>query len=245
MSLPGNPTAEVVLKRFDEQYSKYKFMETNLEQKKKRCVCVRACVYACVRLCMCACMRVRLHVCCVCRLRSQIPDIQKTLDTVMYFKSKKVSCVSATEVAKVMLPPSLPPSLPHSLPPSFLMQGAGDTVDTHFLLSDGVYATAEILPTDTVLLWLGVSSRQHSVSLTSLLSHLSSSITAPPPPLLPRPLSSCPAPLLLPRPLSSCPASSPRALPPGQRHARVPDRGGRGIAATQPQGGSDVSGSGA
>lgn len=36
MSLPGNRTAEAVLKRFDEQRNKYKFMETNLEQKKRR-----------------------------------------------------------------------------------------------------------------------------------------------------------------------------------------------------------------
>lgn len=36
MQDPGNPSAEVVLRRFDEQYNKYKFMEVNLTQKQKR-----------------------------------------------------------------------------------------------------------------------------------------------------------------------------------------------------------------
>ena len=36
MQLPGNTSAEVVLRRFDEQHNKYKFMEANLRQKKQR-----------------------------------------------------------------------------------------------------------------------------------------------------------------------------------------------------------------
>ena len=36
MKLPGNGTTEVVLKRFDEQYKKYKFLEANLLAKRKR-----------------------------------------------------------------------------------------------------------------------------------------------------------------------------------------------------------------
>ena len=36
MADPANPSAEVVLRRFDEQYNKYKFMEANLVQKRKR-----------------------------------------------------------------------------------------------------------------------------------------------------------------------------------------------------------------
>ncbi len=36
MQEEGNTSAEVVLRRFDEQHSKYKFMESNLTQKKKR-----------------------------------------------------------------------------------------------------------------------------------------------------------------------------------------------------------------
>ncbi|XP_066437801.1 prefoldin subunit 3 [Eleutherodactylus coqui] len=36
MKKAGNETADVVLKRLDEQYQKYKFMELNLNQKKRR-----------------------------------------------------------------------------------------------------------------------------------------------------------------------------------------------------------------
>ncbi|XP_068105714.1 prefoldin subunit 3 [Hyperolius riggenbachi] len=36
MQKPGNETADAVLKRLDEQYQKYKFMELNLSQKKRR-----------------------------------------------------------------------------------------------------------------------------------------------------------------------------------------------------------------
>ncbi len=38
MKEPGNTSAEVVMKKFDELYKKYKFMESNLTQKKKRWV---------------------------------------------------------------------------------------------------------------------------------------------------------------------------------------------------------------
>ncbi|XP_020745204.1 prefoldin subunit 3 isoform X1 [Odocoileus virginianus] len=36
MKQPGNETADIVLKKLDEQYQKYKFMELNLVQKKRR-----------------------------------------------------------------------------------------------------------------------------------------------------------------------------------------------------------------
>ncbi|XP_052598797.1 prefoldin subunit 3 isoform X1 [Peromyscus californicus insignis] len=36
MKQPGNETADAVLKKLDEQYQKYKFMELNLAQKKRR-----------------------------------------------------------------------------------------------------------------------------------------------------------------------------------------------------------------
>ena len=38
MQEPENSSAEVVLKRFDEQHTKYKFLEANLLEKKKRYV---------------------------------------------------------------------------------------------------------------------------------------------------------------------------------------------------------------
>ena len=36
MKQPGNETADIVLKKLDEQYQKYKFIELNLAQKKRR-----------------------------------------------------------------------------------------------------------------------------------------------------------------------------------------------------------------
>jgi len=38
MQQAENESAEVVLRRLDEQHQKYKFMEQNLNLKKKRCV---------------------------------------------------------------------------------------------------------------------------------------------------------------------------------------------------------------
>ncbi|KAB0345960.1 hypothetical protein FD755_024386, partial [Muntiacus reevesi] len=38
MKQPGNDTADIVLKKLDEQYQKYKFMELNLVQKKRRII---------------------------------------------------------------------------------------------------------------------------------------------------------------------------------------------------------------
>lgn len=39
------------------------------------------------------------------------------------------------------------------------VQGVADAelINTHFMLSDGVYASAQVPPTDTVMLFLGVS----------------------------------------------------------------------------------------
>lgn len=37
MKQPGNDTADAVLRKLDEQYQKYKYMELNLAQKKQRC----------------------------------------------------------------------------------------------------------------------------------------------------------------------------------------------------------------
>lgn len=36
MKQPGNDTADAVLRKLDEQYQKYKYMELNLAQKKLR-----------------------------------------------------------------------------------------------------------------------------------------------------------------------------------------------------------------
>ena len=65
---------------------------------------------------------------------------------VEFMKSKEVTMAmwSALLVAVLFV---------HDLCP----QDSPDTMTTHYLLSNGVYATAEIPPTDKVLLWLGVS----------------------------------------------------------------------------------------
>ncbi|XP_064404434.1 prefoldin subunit 3-like [Halichondria panicea] len=93
MAKPENPSAEVVIRRFDELYKKYKFMEYNLSQKKKR-------------------------------LRDQIPEIQTSLDTVATLQSK---------------------------------QKEGRLITTNYMLSDSVFATADIPHTDSIMLWLGAN----------------------------------------------------------------------------------------
>ena len=39
MKAPENTSVQEVIKRMDEQYQKYRFMEANLAHKKRRCVC--------------------------------------------------------------------------------------------------------------------------------------------------------------------------------------------------------------
>ena len=66
MKAPENTSVQEVIKRMDEQYQKYKFMEANLLYKKRRCIaglCV--CVHVCV--CVCACVRV-----CVCLSSTEV-----------------------------------------------------------------------------------------------------------------------------------------------------------------------------
>jgi hypothetical protein len=60
MQEPENSSAEQVLRRLDEQHTKYKFLEYNLQEKKRR-------------------------------LRSRIPDIQKTLNMIKFLKSPQGS----------------------------------------------------------------------------------------------------------------------------------------------------------
>ena len=59
MKEQGTTSVEGILKKLDENYQKYKLMETNLAQKKRR-------------------------------LKSQIPDLQSTLDIVKHMHSRKV-----------------------------------------------------------------------------------------------------------------------------------------------------------
>jgi len=62
MGRTGNESVEDVLKRFNEQHQKYKFMEMNLHTKKRR-------------------------------LKTQIPDIKGTLETVKHLKENKTETI--------------------------------------------------------------------------------------------------------------------------------------------------------
>ena len=81
---------------------------------------------------------------CVCRLKSQIPDIQKTLDVVKFLKTRQVLLQLSVCVCDLDV-----------------LQGGFDAQSSHFMLSDGVFACAEVPQTDTVLLWLGVRECVH------------------------------------------------------------------------------------
>ena len=86
-------TAGAVIKRLDEQHSKYRFMELNLVGKKRR-------------------------------LKRQIPDIRSSLDMLKLIRARKE---------------------------------AEQEMQTNFLLSDEVYMTAIVPPTDRICLWLGAN----------------------------------------------------------------------------------------
>jgi len=84
--------ADIVLKRMQDNYSKYKFMEMSLTKNKAS-------------------------------LQSKIPDIKSTLEMVKMLKKKKE---------------------------------ASETLDTHFELSDNIFANATVKPSN-VCLWLGAN----------------------------------------------------------------------------------------
>ncbi|XP_066588692.1 prefoldin subunit 3 [Prorops nasuta] len=93
MARPENDTVDKVLKKLDENYSKYKFMECNLVNKRKR-------------------------------LKEQIPDLERALEMIEKLQTEKNN---------------------------------SKNLETHFLLSEQVYAKAIIPPTDKVCLYLGAS----------------------------------------------------------------------------------------
>jgi len=83
MKEQGTTSVEGILKKLDENYQKYKLMETNLAQKKRR-------------------------------LKSQIPDLQSTLDIVKHMHSRKEATeavqtrflLSGALYAKASIPPT-------------------------------------------------------------------------------------------------------------------------------------------
>jgi hypothetical protein len=75
-------------------------------------------------------------------LREKIPDITKTLDTVRFFKTRKVGLTKQDGGDSETL--------------IMAMQPESDPLETTFELNDTLYAKAVVPPTKEVYLWLGV-----------------------------------------------------------------------------------------
>ncbi|XP_054070209.1 prefoldin subunit 3 isoform X3 [Rissa tridactyla] len=154
MKQPGNETADVVLKKLDEQYQKYKFLELNLAQKKRsvKAVCIallqktsepqyaeageaaaemplHAVPFKPAFVSLESCYEFRVLEW---RLKSQIPEIKQTLEILKHMQKKKDST---------------------------------NPMETRFLLADNLYCKASVPPTDKVCLWLG-----QCVALPGILS---------------------------------------------------------------------------
>jgi hypothetical protein len=74
-------------------------------------------------------------------LKDKMPDIQKTLETVQFLKTRKVRWMHAHEAPQL----------------TSLLQPGSDPIEATFELNDTLYAKAHIPPTEEVYLWLGVS----------------------------------------------------------------------------------------
>lgn len=74
-------------------------------------------------------------------LRDKVPDIQKTLDTVRFLKTRKV-CLRMPRIFGVDV---------DSHP-----QPGSDPIEATFELNDTLYAKANVPPTKEVYVWLGV-----------------------------------------------------------------------------------------
>lgn len=61
MKQPGNDTADVVLRKLDEQYQKYKYMELNLVQKKMRFGPLRSFLVTCCSMSALFAVRIALN----------------------------------------------------------------------------------------------------------------------------------------------------------------------------------------
>lgn len=74
-------------------------------------------------------------------LKDKMPDIQKTLETVQFLKTRKVHWIQPHGVLRL----------------TDLLQPDSDPIEATFELNDTLYAKAHIPPTEEVYLWLGVS----------------------------------------------------------------------------------------
>ena len=75
-------------------------------------------------------------------MKEKIPDIQKSLDSVQFLKTRKVSHASPEEVQVFKFDDLQPDS---------------EAIEATFELNDTLYAKAVIPPTDEVYLWLGAN----------------------------------------------------------------------------------------
>lgn len=75
-------------------------------------------------------------------LKDKIPDIQKTLETVRFLKSRKVRSFDTRSTSRRLI---------------IRTQADADPIETTFELNDTLYAKAEVPPTDEVYLWLGAN----------------------------------------------------------------------------------------
>ena len=89
MQAPENTSAEQVLRRLDEEHTKYKFMESNLIEKKRR-QSVLSIPYK--------------EIYYYTRLRNRIPDLKKTLDMIKFLKSMQVCPVMKTGLVLLTTP---------------------------------------------------------------------------------------------------------------------------------------------
>lgn len=80
-------------------------------------------------------------------LKEKIPDIQKTLDTVQFLKTRKVGPSPPLSAGGGFAAKSHCPSL----------QPDSDPIEATFELNDTLYAKALVPPTDEVYLWLGAN----------------------------------------------------------------------------------------
>lgn len=80
-------------------------------------------------------------------LKDKMPDIQKTLDTVRFLKTRKVCCQL---------------KLPRACIADEFPQPDSDPIEATFELNDTLYAKAHIPPTEEVYLWLGVCNKRRT-----------------------------------------------------------------------------------
>jgi Prefoldin subunit len=94
-------------------------------------------------------------------LKDKLPDIQKTLDTVQFLKTREVRPGSRELLAHSII-----------IADSVDSQAGSEPIEATFELNDTLYAKAHVPPTDEVYLWLGVRKPIHETATPSQLQEL-------------------------------------------------------------------------